>query len=284
MSNFLKMLGDALFSKINLSIPRSVNGVSISVPLIAGIRVGVSGEKWMSGVLREIFNYSKGGVFYDVGINLGQTLLKVKTLDPEMKYVGFEPNPTCVAYLDALVSANRWRQVKIMPAGLSDKDGVVPLYGNDGTDPESTIIAELRSEGQEAVKFVPVYRHDTIERLVLDGRVSVLKIDVEGAELEVVRSLRGLIERDRPIIVMEVLPNRQENALKATRSKEMIETIGSQGYAFYRIMKTESDTYRGIMPVDDVGDYTDSVMKDHVFIPVEQVENVRKVMTVLDKN
>ncbi|KZK73661.1 MAG: hypothetical protein A3K90_08600 [Pelodictyon luteolum] len=281
MSDFLSTIAAGLMSTLNLSIPRTVNGKAVSVPVLGGVKVGVSGEKWMSGVLTEIFRYADGGIFYDVGINLGQTLIKVKTLAPDMKYVGFEPNPSCVAYLDALVSSNRWKNIKVVPAGLSDSDGVVPLYGSDGTDPESTIVAELRSEGQKAVKFVPVFRHESIEGVVLDGRVSVLKIDVEGAELEVVRSLQGLIERDRPVIIMEVLPNRQENELKARRSKEMVGMISGFGYSFYRIMKTEADTYRGIAPVSDVGDYTDSVMKDHVFVPTEQVDAIGKVLTVL---
>ncbi|ABB24647.1 FkbM family methyltransferase [Pelodictyon luteolum] len=281
MSDFLSTIAAGLMSTLNLSIPRTVNGKAVSVPVLGGVKVGVSGEKWMSGVLTEIFRYADGGIFYDVGINLGQTLIKVKTLAPDMKYVGFEPNPSCVAYLDALVSSNRWKNIKVVPAGLSDSDGVVPLYGSDGTDPESTIVAELRSEGQKTVKFVPVFRHESIEGVVLDGRVSVLKIDVEGAELEVVRSLQGLIERDRPVIIMEVLPNRQENELKARRSKEMVGMISGFGYSFYRIMKTEADTYRGIAPVSDVGDYTDSVMKDHVFVPTEQVDAIGKVLTVL---
>lgn len=281
MSDFLSTIAAGLMSTLNLTIPRTVNGKAVSVPVLGGVKVGVSGEKWMSGVLKEIFRYADGGIFYDVGINLGQTLIKVKTLAPDMKYVGFEPNPSCVAYLDALVSSNRWKNIKVVPAGLSDSDGVVPLYGSDGTDPESTIVAELRSEGQKAVKFVPVFRHESIEGVVLDGRVSVLKIDVEGAELEVVRSLQGLIERDRPVIIMEVLPNRQENELKARRSKEMVGMISGFGYSFYRIMKTETDTYRGIAPVSDVGDYTDSVMKDHVFVPTEQVDAIGKVLTVL---
>jgi len=281
MSAFFKRLGSALAHGFNFSVPRSVNGTSVSVPVLGSVKVGVSGEKWMSGVLKEIFRYAKGGIFYDVGINLGQTLIKVKTLEPGMQYVGFEPNPSCIAYLERLVAANGWRGVRVVPAGLSDSDGVVPLYASDGTDPESTIVAELRSEGQSAVRFVPVFRHDTIEREVLDGRVAVLKIDVEGAELEVVRSLKGLIERDRPVIIMEVLPNRTDNELKARRSKEMVGMISDLGYAFYRIMKTEADDYRGIAPVSDVGDYTDSVMKDHVFVPSEQVDALGKIVTVV---
>jgi FkbM family methyltransferase len=284
MANFFKRLGDDLFSKVNLNITRNLNGKAISVPLINGVRVGVSGEQWMSGVLREIFRYAPGGVFYDVGINLGQTLIKVMTLEENRKYVGFEPNPSCLFYIDHLVSANGWKSAVILPAGLADTDRLLRLYGHDSTDPESTIVEELKPDGPVVSKFVPVFRHDTIQGDFLDERVSVVKIDVEGAELEVVRSLQNLIERDRPIIIMEVLPNGQENPLKASRSRKMVETVKAFQYSFYRIIKTPDDRYAGIAAVDDVGDFRDPVMKDHVVLPNEQVKDIAAVLTMLEGN
>lgn len=281
MSSFFKEFSSGLLSLLNLTVPRAVNGRKVMVPVMGGTKVGVSGEKWMSGILSEIFRYSRDGVFYDVGINLGQTLVKVKTINPEIGYVGFEPNPSCLSYLDRLVALNSWHDVKIVPAGLSDVDGVVPLFGNDGTDPESTIVSELRHDGQNAVRFVPVFRYETLRKQSFDEKVGVLKIDVEGAELEVVRSLQVLIACDRPIIVMEVLPNSIESQFKARRNREMLDLIASMDYDFYRIMKTELDTYRGIAAVDDVGDYTDPVMKDHVFVPREQVQAVAKLLSVV---
>jgi len=38
----------------------------------------------------------KDGVFIDIGMNLGQTLIKLKCVDPNIRYFGFEPNPGCV--------------------------------------------------------------------------------------------------------------------------------------------------------------------------------------------
>ena len=34
--------------------------------------------------------------FIDVGVNIGQTLLKLKSVSSEIDYIGFEPNPICV--------------------------------------------------------------------------------------------------------------------------------------------------------------------------------------------
>ena len=282
MSSFFHSLEEAFVSRFNVNIRRKLNGTSIVVPLINGVRVGVSGEKWMSGVLAEIFRYATSGIFYDVGVNLGQTLMKVMTLDEKRRYIGFEPNPSCVSYVQRLVSLNHWeRSITVIPVGLSDADELLYLHGDGETDPESSLIRDLHAQVNQFSRIVPVFSHDSIMIRFLNDRVSVVKIDVEGAELEVVRSLKSLIDRDRPIMVMEVLPNRQEDQQKHLRNREMIETVKSLGYSFYRIMKTSADTYAGIAKVENVGDYQDPVMKDHVILPVEQEAQILRLMTLV---
>jgi FkbM family methyltransferase len=282
MSSFFNSFEDAVFSLFNIGIKRKLNGKVIVVPLINGIRLGISGEKWMSGVLTEIFKYATAGVFYDVGINLGQTLTKVMTLDEKRKYIGFEPNPSCVFYVTHLVSLNGWeRNITVMPVGLSDVDDLLYLYGDGETDPESTIIKDLTPNAKTVSRLVPVFRHDSIMKNILIDRVSVVKIDVEGAELQVINSLTSLIERDRPVIVMEVLPNSQDNGDKFIMNKRMIETVKGLNYSFYRIVKTSSDAYAGIVKVDNVGDYSDPIMKDHVILPVEQESQIKQMMAMV---
>ena len=124
MREQLKKLGASLLTKINFKTTRVLNGNRISIPIINGKKVSVSGEKWMSGILRELFQFTDG-TFYDVGINLGQTLIKVKTLDPRRNYVGFEPSPSCIFYLRRLINSNHWDQILIVPVGLWNVNGLV---------------------------------------------------------------------------------------------------------------------------------------------------------------
>ena len=267
--------------KINFIIKRKLNNKNIFIPFINGVKVGVSGEKWMSGVLKEIFRYDSDGAFYDVGINLGQTMIKVMTLNENIRYVGFEPNPSCLFYLQHLISANKWHRNIIVPVGLSDSDQLVLLYGSSDTDPESTIIEELRPSGDSVHKIVPVFRYESIMSDVFNNKVSVIKIDVEGSELEVIKSLCSLINKDRPVIIMEVLPRHHDDPSKSMRNKKMIGLITDMQYSFYRIIKTSQDTYAGVSAVDNVGDYSDPVMKDHIVIPNEHAAKIKNFMTIL---
>src|SRR5690348_7536911 len=60
-------------------------------------------EPWMTAILRALVDLTGGtGLFIDVGANIGQTLLKVKCLENDWEYMGFEPNPNCVQYLHAM--------------------------------------------------------------------------------------------------------------------------------------------------------------------------------------
>ena len=55
MAKLLKKIGDNIVSRINFNVKRKLNNKDIVIPVINGVKVGVSGEKWMSGVLKEVF-------------------------------------------------------------------------------------------------------------------------------------------------------------------------------------------------------------------------------------
>ena len=50
--------------------------------------------------------------FVDIGMNIGQTLLKVRSMDQHIPFIGFEPNPICVSYLYKLIQLNQIENVK----------------------------------------------------------------------------------------------------------------------------------------------------------------------------
>ncbi|MCI0400574.1 MAG: FkbM family methyltransferase [Gammaproteobacteria bacterium] len=280
MQKQLKHLGKRLSTIVNLSTTRTLNNKKIYVPIINGVKVGVSGEKWMSELLGELFQFADG-VFYDVGANLGQTLAKVSTLDASRQYVGFEPNPSCLFYLQRLISSNLWNQAMIVPVGLSNMDGIVELSGSSDTDGGSTIIKDLRSIPQgRMTKFVPVFRYEAICGCLPKDKAAIIKIDVEGAELEVIETMSPLIDRDQPIIIMEILPTRSEDEHRAIRNEKLLSALRSLKYMPYRICKTSNDTYAGITRIDNIGGFTDPTLKDHIFVPLERTEALECVLTI----
>jgi len=136
---------NSLKKLLNFIVTRNLNGEKLKIPCIHGIKVGVGNEKWMSEVLEKLTKITKGNVFWDVGANLGQSLVKLKTVDDPWAYVGFEPNPTCVFYLHDLVNKNLFSDTTILPVGLHIEDTLLQLetYGDDA-DPLGSIVCNFR--------------------------------------------------------------------------------------------------------------------------------------------
>ncbi len=93
-----------LLKILNLSFKITVNNNSFKIPVIAGIGFNnlFMSEVWMVQVLEKITKL-KHGTFIDVGVNIGQTLIKLRSVDKEREYLGFEPNPLCVFYTEELI-------------------------------------------------------------------------------------------------------------------------------------------------------------------------------------
>jgi FkbM family methyltransferase len=125
---------------LNLAVPGSIDGQPLKIPWIAGTILDVNLEPWMTDVLRALLPLLPGR-FIDVGVNLGQTLAKLKVLEPGRPYMGFEPNPHCLGYVRHLIRANRFSGVDLIPVGLSTKDAIV----NSISSPSRTSLTALRA-------------------------------------------------------------------------------------------------------------------------------------------
>jgi tRNA G46 methylase TrmB len=111
--------------RLNYSRKIHINGVEISIPSIRGIATDAS-EPWMVELLGKLLREQRGA-FIDVGVNVGQTLVKVKALDQDREYIGFEPNPVCVFYVQELIKANKFKNCTLFPVGLFTEDRILSL-------------------------------------------------------------------------------------------------------------------------------------------------------------
>ncbi len=82
----------SLLDKFNLQGTITLNNKNFVIPVLG--KLGFSNmfmsEPWMIDVLKIVIPLSKGS-FIDVGVNIGQTLLKLRSVSDEIEYTGFEP-------------------------------------------------------------------------------------------------------------------------------------------------------------------------------------------------
>lgn len=194
-------------------------------------------EMWMIDLLKNHIKI-KPGTFVDVGTNVGQTLLKVKSIQ-EMEYICFEPNPDCVSYLHDLISINNsLKNVKIIPVGVSDENTLsnFNIY-NGPMDSSASIKTHFNSQKAIANRFVALLTIETICKTLPITSISIIKIDVEGAEIEVLKSFNELIKRDLPDILIEVLPVKNSITQRSQKLVELHKIIKSLDYQIYGILK-----------------------------------------------
>ena len=165
-------------------------------------------EPFMTIVLKRAFS-RRAGAFVDVGVNMGQTLIKVLAIDPERPYVGFEPQIGCCFFVDRFIRDNALEHMKIVPIALSDQNQLCQLFSNGLYDEMASITGTVEVDGRERRfgDWVSARVGDEVVEEIRLSDIAVVKIDVEGAELQVVSGLVKTLAAERPIVIFEVLPN-----------------------------------------------------------------------------
>lgn len=181
------------------------------------------------------------GPIVDVGANTGQTLLKVLSLDPDRVWLGIEPQIACCFWLQQFLADNGLDQARILALALSDRDGMAAIRA-DGLFDEMAVL-----EAAAGAAEIPVVTR-TGDGLLADLGLAdpgVIKIDVEGGELEVLKGLQKTLARARPALFFEVLPNftgedrvpvpPARAAENTARAGEILALLTGLGYAVCQI-------------------------------------------------
>jgi FkbM family methyltransferase len=143
-----------------------------------------------------------GGVFLDVGGNTGIYAIKAaKFLSASGgTVVTFEPNPEMVAVLAHNVQANNFVNVRLRNFCLGQAPGVAELWMNfDRPASFSLVHRDAKAAGLSVLVF-PLDHVFPLEKL---DRLDYMKIDVEGAESQVLAGASATLSRFRPIVQLE---------------------------------------------------------------------------------
>lgn len=175
--------------------------------------------------------FSRAATFVDVGANYGFYSLLGAHWNPKMRVVAFEPVPQIFESLQRNIKLNQLEsRVDAHCVALSESNGQATLYFPSGgsRDFESTASLAKGSWQERKAKTtieVRTARFDDFERQH-PCKLDVVKIDVEDHEASVLRGMQGVIRRDRPFIVCEILPRPHHNE----KTREMIDLLGYTPY------------------------------------------------------
>lgn len=149
---------------------------------------------------------SRKACIFDIGANVGYySMLAAAALAGRGAVYAFEPHPSVAEELAMNARLNEFKCLKLEVAAMSDCDGVVPLFLPQDAEARSnaslvpSFTAQCGSVEARAVRF------DTYCSLLGIARVDLVKIDVEGGELRVLRGMGELLDEWLPDIICEVL-------------------------------------------------------------------------------
>lgn len=256
---------------LNINGAISLNKKRFKIPILQ--KVGFSNlfmsEPWMIDILKIILPI-ENKKFIDVGVNIGQTLLKLKSVSSEIDYVGFEPNPICVNYASKLIKENDFDNTLLIPSGISDKNemGVLNFFSQSETDSAASMIEDFRPNQKTFKKeFIPLFDLNSLKTKIYLGSISILKIDVEGAELEVLNSFKKEIEEKNPIILIEILPVYDlQNMRRIERQNKIQNMLKGLKYTIFRVIK-QDDILLDLQEISEIGIHGNINDCEYVMVP-----------------
>lgn len=229
--------------------------------------------------LSAVLKLSNGGVFIDVGANVGAWSAVAAGAFRQVQ--AFEPNSALATMIRPLLPKN----VIVHNVALSDEDGTATLFVPliDGLAIAARASLEAGANGA-AKTFPQQVNKRTIDSYAF-SQVDVIKIDVEGHEASVLRGAEATLRRERPALVVEIEERHHEGG-----SEAIIGWVGAQGYAcfFYadeNIVRFDSGDIVRLQQTrqSKVGKRAKGYINNFIFLPRENSGLLSRLQRALPK-
>lgn len=182
--------------------------------------------------------------YIDVGANIGLLSVPILMQRPEVRVISLEASPETLGYLRATRDnspyLDRW---SIVGCAAGASSGSTTFWA---ARPENGAFDGLKNTGRGGDGRTVVVDIRTLDEIWRDNgapKVSLVKIDVEGGEAGVIQGARSLIERDRPVFVIEwSWLNLPAYGIEPSHLLKLCREIGYQAYAFPGLIEVGTTT------------------------------------------
>lgn len=207
-----------------------------------------------------------GDHIIEIGANVGtETVGFSDIVGSKGRVSAFEPVPSNLETLKAALADINHPNVQIYPYALSDKNAQVRFAAPPSAHKSG--IGYILNDGEAGDANVFTVESVRLDSLSLDPAAMIF-IDVEGAEVAVLRGAREYLQTNHPYLMVEVIP-RQLNRAGVT-VEDLHNLISSLGYEAYRVGRTGLEN-----PAHEV------VANDWVCIPRERQEKAAEISRML---
>jgi FkbM family methyltransferase len=180
-----------------------------------------------------------GGIFYDIGANVGFfTMLGARLASPKGLVYAFEPVPENAAYVQLNTRLNGFRNVRIVEKAVSAQSGSGELWVAEYSGGAALTTTARPPDAKKKIAIDIV----SIDDVVFNHKwpaPSVVKIDVEGAELDVLKGMSRTLREARPILIYEIDDETPEGFEGKYRACEQF--LQRTGYRIERLEESYAD-------------------------------------------
>ena len=187
----------------------------------------LSNELMINGIFERdeldlISNIIDKEIFIDIGPNIGNHTLYFK--NSFKKIYSFEPHPKTYKILK--FNTEDFSHIKTFNIGLSNNKKQTHLFLESSVNVAGTNYKEDHKDGHKIIfeKFDDLYS--------FENSISFIKIDVEGNELDVLKSMKKNLENNSPILFLEF------DMKDFSKDNEIISFLSELGYKKYYFFKT----------------------------------------------
>lgn len=189
--------------------------------------------------------WANAGVFFDIGANIGWYSLHAARDNPACRIFGFEPVPETFAALNRNIAANELEhRIRVFNFGLSDQAGEQTMFRPSFSGSPAASMRELHpQEGSDSFlcRFVTL---DEFFAQTGEKTLDLIKCDVEGAELFVLRGGIQTIRQSKPYIFIEIL--RKWSRAFGYEPNEIFAVLLDMGYGAYAVGHNSVQPISGI--------------------------------------
>jgi FkbM family methyltransferase len=145
-----------------------------------------------------------GMTFFDIGANVGfVTILAARLVGPSGRVVAFEPVPYNVAAIKENLALNGIDWVEVRETAVGRENGAASFIVSDVSAFSRLASVSVPTGAREHIDVAVT----SVDELLASERLpppDVVKIDIEGAELEAIAGMRDLLASHKPVLLCEV--------------------------------------------------------------------------------
>ena len=179
----------------------------------------------------------KGDIFLDVGAYKGWYAFNAAQIVGNTgKVFAFEPNREVVRILSAIKNLNNFKNIQLETVAVSDKNGFSRFWTGNKDMLGSLVKKHIQTYSDTSVKAVKIktITLDSFYKTKKLKKIDMIKIDVEGSDLDVLKGAKNILRTQSPYLLVEVFG--LSAGVDSNRKNEILEYLSKFGYKSYQFV------------------------------------------------